>query len=179
MALSFASLNSGSNGNCYYIENEKDAILVDAGISCRETEKRMERLGLEMKKIRAVFVSHEHADHIRGISVISKKYCLPVYITEMTLNQSGLSLDPELCKTFSAHQSVNIGDLAITPFPKFHDASEPHSFTVKCNDFTVGVFTDIGFPCEHVIRTLASAMPHFLKLIMMKIYLRMGDTPII
>jgi metal-dependent hydrolase (beta-lactamase superfamily II) len=53
MALSFASLNSGSNGNCYYLENEKDAILVDAGISCRETEKRMERLGLEMKKIRA------------------------------------------------------------------------------------------------------------------------------
>jgi metal-dependent hydrolase (beta-lactamase superfamily II) len=55
MALSFASLNSGSNGNCYYLENEQDAILVDAGISCRETEKRMERLGLEMKKIRADF----------------------------------------------------------------------------------------------------------------------------
>jgi phosphoribosyl 1,2-cyclic phosphodiesterase len=77
MALSFASLNSGSNGNCYYLENEHDAILVDAGISCRETEKRMERLGLTMKKIRAIFVSHEHADHIRGITVLAKKYQAP------------------------------------------------------------------------------------------------------
>ena len=163
MALSFVSLNSGSNGNCYYLENEQDAILVDAGISCRETEKRMERLGLEMKKIRAIFVSHEHTDHIRGISVIAKKYRLPVYITERTLNQSGLGLEPELCRTFSAHQSVNIGDLAITPFPKFHDASEPHSFTVKCNDFTVGVFTDIGFPCEHVIRYFSQCHAAFLE----------------
>ena len=73
MALSFASLNSGSNGNCYYIENQQDAIFVDAGLSCRETERRMDRLGLSMAKVRAIFVSHEHSDHIRGISVIAKK----------------------------------------------------------------------------------------------------------
>lgn len=90
MAISFASLNSGSNGNCYYIENEEDAILIDAGISCRETEKRMVRLGLAMKKIRAVFVSHEHSDHIRGIAVIAQKYRLPVYITELTLKDQEL-----------------------------------------------------------------------------------------
>ncbi len=163
MALSFASLNSGSNGNCYYLENEHDAILVDAGISCRETEKRMERLGLAMKKIRAIFVSHEHADHIRGITVLAKKYRLPVYITNLTLKRSGLSLDSDLIKTFRAHQSVNIGDLVITPFPKFHDASEPHSFTIKCKGFTVGVFTDIGFPCEHVIRYFSECDAAFLE----------------
>uniref|UniRef100_UPI004049CDD9 MBL fold metallo-hydrolase n=1 Tax=Daejeonella sp. TaxID=2805397 RepID=UPI004049CDD9 len=61
MGLSFTSLNSGSNGNCYYIENQQDAILVDAGITCLETEKRMERLGLSMSKVRAIFVSHEHS----------------------------------------------------------------------------------------------------------------------
>jgi len=163
MALSFASLNSGSNGNCYYLENEHDAVLVDAGISCRETERRMERLGLAMKKIRAIFVSHEHVDHIRGITVIAKKYRLPVYITKLTLSRSGLKLDTDLIRTFSAHQSVNIGDLVITPFPKFHDASEPHSFVIKCKGFTVGVFTDIGMPCEHVIRYFGECHAAFLE----------------
>ena len=163
MALSFASLNSGSNGNCYYLANENDAILVDAGISCRETEKRMDRLGLAMGKIRAIFVSHEHADHIRGITVIAKKYKLPVYITDLTLNRSGLSLDPNLIRSFSAHQTVKIGDLAITAFPKFHDASEPHSFTIRSKGFTVGVFTDIGFPCEHVIRYFGECHAAFLE----------------
>ncbi len=63
MALFITSLNSGSNGNCYYIGNEQDAILVDAGISCRETEKRLQRLNLSINKVRAIFISHEHSDH--------------------------------------------------------------------------------------------------------------------
>jgi phosphoribosyl 1,2-cyclic phosphodiesterase len=65
MSLFITSLNSGSNGNCYYIGNDSEAVLVDAGISCRETEKRMSRLGLTMTKVKAIFISHEHIDHIR------------------------------------------------------------------------------------------------------------------
>ena len=81
MSLFISSLNSGSNGNCYYIGNENEAILIDAGIACREIEKRMKRLNLSIRKIKAVFISHEHSDHIKGIEVLSKKYQLPVYIT--------------------------------------------------------------------------------------------------
>jgi phosphoribosyl 1,2-cyclic phosphodiesterase len=163
MALSFTSLNSGSNGNCYYIENQQDAILVDAGITCRETEKRMVRLGLSMSKVRAIFVSHEHSDHIRGIPVMAKKYKLPVFITDETLKMSRFSLGSHLLKTFKAHESVQIGDLEITAFPKFHDATEPHSFIVSCNGIKVGVFTDIGIPCEHVIRYFSSCHAAFLE----------------
>ncbi|SDM51604.1 Phosphoribosyl 1,2-cyclic phosphodiesterase [Daejeonella rubra] len=163
MALSFTSLNSGSNGNCYYIENQNDAILVDAGITCRETEKRMERLGLSMTKVRAIFVSHEHSDHIRGIPVIAKKYKLPVFITEGTLKKSGFSLESHLLRTFKAHEAVQIGDLEITAFPKFHDASEPHSFIISCNGIKVGVFTDIGIPCENVIRYFSACHAAFLE----------------
>ena len=163
MALSIASLNSGSNGNCYYLANEHDAILVDAGISCRETEKRMARLGLSMNKVRAIFVSHEHADHIRGIPVLAKKYNLPVFISGATLISAGLDLDRELVRSFTAHEVVHIGELAVTAFPKFHDAADPHSFIISFNEIRVGVFTDIGYPCEHVIRYFSLCDAAFLE----------------
>ena len=76
MSLYISSLNSGSNGNCYYIGNEQEAILVDAGISCRETEKRMKRSGLSMDIVKAIFISHEHGDHIAGVNVLAKKFNL-------------------------------------------------------------------------------------------------------
>src|SRR5882757_7116700 len=131
MSLFIASLNSGSNGNCYYLGNERDAVLIDAGISCRETERRMLRLGLSMKRIRAIFVSHEHSDHINGVAVLSKKYGLPVYITPATLQSSGLHLVHHLPVPFTAYQPVMIGEIAISAFPKFHDAAHAHSFIVE------------------------------------------------
>jgi len=163
MALSFTSLNSGSNGNCYYLANTDDAILIDAGISCRETERRMLNLGLSMDKVRAVFVSHEHIDHIRGIPQLAKKYRLPIYITQLTLSQSGLNLDPDLIRSFCAHEAISIGELAITAFPKFHDASDPHSFTVEYKGLKIGVFTDIGSTCEQVIRYFKECHAAFLE----------------
>ena len=163
MSLFISSLNSGSNGNCYYVGNEREAILVDAGISCREIEKRMKRLDLQISKLRAVFVSHEHSDHIKGISILAKKYRLPVYITPDTLKFCGRRLEKKLLMSFRAYQPVLIGDLSITAFPKFHDASDPFSFTVACKEIKVGVFTDIGAPCEHVIRHFSQCHAAFLE----------------
>lgn len=163
MSLFITSLNSGSNGNCYYIGNEEEAVLVDAGISCRETERRMHRLGLSMQKVKAIFVSHEHTDHIRGIPVLSKKYRLPVYITDGTLSYSGMQLQQVL--PFQAFQPVTIGQLNITAFPKHHDASDPHSFIITCNhtDTRIGVFTDIGLPCEQLVHHFRLCHAAFLE----------------
>ena len=80
MSLCIASLNSGSNGNCYYIGNGEEAIFVDAGLSCRETELRMKRLGIPMGQIKAIFISHEHSDHISGVNQLVTKYQIPVYV---------------------------------------------------------------------------------------------------
>lgn len=151
MSLFITSLNSGSNGNCYYVGNETEAILVDAGIPCSEIEKRMRRLGLSMHKLKAVFVSHEHTDHISGLRVLAKKYQLPVYVTQTTQRFGRMKLDKHLVTTFTAHEPVAIGSLSITAFPKFHDAADPYSFIVSCNQIIVGVFTDIGTPCENLI----------------------------
>lgn len=163
MSLYISSLNSGSNGNCYYVGNEHEAVLVDAGISCRETEKRMARLGLPMHKVRAIFVSHEHSDHIRGIPVLAKKHSLPVYITRSTLLHGGLTLDEENVRSFDTEVPVNIGRLSIRAFSKLHDAAEPHSFTISCNDIHVGVFTDLGAVCENLTLHFRKCHAAFLE----------------
>lgn len=151
MSLVFASLNSGSNGNCYYVGNEKDAVLIDAGISCRETEKRMTRLGLTISRVRAIVVSHEHTDHIKGIPMIAKKHRIPVYITSNTYRNASFRVDDTLIRHFSASQSLEIGSLSVATFSKFHDAADPCSFVVTSGELKVGVFTDIGAPCENLI----------------------------
>lgn len=163
MALYITSLNSGSNGNCYYIGNQHEAVLVDAGLSCRETEKRMLRLGLSIRKVKAVFISHEHSDHIRGIEVLARKYELPVYITINTLRNGRLQLNAASVIPFIAYQTICIGALSITAFPKFHDAAEPHSFIISCNNINIGVFTDIGAPCNHVIHHFKQCHAAFLE----------------
>lgn len=163
MALYITSLNSGSNGNCYYIGNSQEAVLVDAGISCRETETRMKRLGLCMSTVKAIFVSHEHTDHVRGIPVLAQKYNLPVYITPGTLRGCRFRLPKHLIHNFSSHVPVSIGGLAVTAFPKLHDASEPHSFVVGYNEITIGVFTDIGAPCEQLTYHFRQCHAAFLE----------------
>jgi phosphoribosyl 1,2-cyclic phosphodiesterase len=163
MSLYISSLNSGSNGNCYYVGNKDEAVLIDAGISCRETERRMKRLELSIKKIKAIFVTHEHSDHIYGVSVLSRKYQLPVYLTAGTLQHGRLRLKEHLTNTFNVYEPIRIGNLTITGFPKLHDAVDPCSFIVSSDTTNVGVFTDIGWPCEHVTRQFKQCHAAFLE----------------
>src|SRR5574339_153242 len=111
MSLQIASLNSGSNANCYYIGNKNEAVLVDAGLSCRETDKRMKRLGLDISLVKAIFISHEHADHIAGLQVLSKKYRVPVYITQNTLHNCGFEIEKSSTFSFIPNEPVTIGEL--------------------------------------------------------------------
>jgi phosphoribosyl 1,2-cyclic phosphodiesterase len=84
--LEICAIASGSNGNCYYIGNEKDALLVDAGISCKQIVNRLRERGLNPGKIKAVFISHEHSDHMIGARVLGKRLNIPVYLTAKTFN---------------------------------------------------------------------------------------------
>lgn len=162
MALYITSLNSGSNGNCYYVGSATDAVLIDVGLSCRETEKRMKNLGLTMNIVRAIFISHEHGDHIKGVTALANKYNVPVYITEKTARQ-GPRLISHLSKRFMANESVTVGTLCVTPFTKYHDAADPHSFIISYRGITVGILTDIGKVCEEVIRYFKQCHAVFLE----------------
>jgi len=163
MPLYLTSLNSGSNGNCYYLSNGKEAVLIDAGISCRETERRMIRLGLAIRSVKAIFITHEHTDHTRGAEVLSRKYGIPVYMTPVTHGNSRVRLEPANVRPFTAGKPVYLGGLCVTPFSKHHDASDPHSFTVSANGITAGVFTDIGHACSDVMHHFSQCHAVFLE----------------
>jgi phosphoribosyl 1,2-cyclic phosphodiesterase len=163
MSLFISSLNSGSNANCYYIGNADEAILVDAGLSCRETVRRMEQLGLQPGKLKAIFISHEHSDHITGLAGLSRKYHLPVYITAKTKLQTPVPVDDDLVRSFTHNKPVTIGNLTVLPFRKQHDACDPHSFMVSGNGVNIGVITDIGYACRYVIRYFTQCDAVFLE----------------
>lgn len=163
MTLYIASLNSGSNGNCYYIGNDQEAVLIDAGLSCRETEKRMRRLGLPLDRVKAIFISHEHDDHIRGLEILSRRYQLPVYITGPTLGQCRFPPDPSLVKSFQAGEAVPVGGLSVHAFSKAHDASDPYSFVVSSPTVRIGVFTDIGVVCDNLVAHFTQCHAAFLE----------------
>ncbi|MEO6169223.1 MAG: MBL fold metallo-hydrolase [Chitinophagales bacterium] len=163
MSLFITSLNSGSNGNCYYVGNGQDAVLIDAGLSCRETVKRMNNLQLSMDQVRALFISHEHRDHITGAAKLSKQYSIPVYVMPDTLQNAEMRIEPELVHTMRVNEKTVVGSMTVMPFAKHHDAADPVSFLVEHDGVKAGVFTDIGKVCKTVIHYFRQCHACFLE----------------
>jgi phosphoribosyl 1,2-cyclic phosphodiesterase len=161
--IEICALASGSNGNCYYIGNEYDAVLVDAGISCKQILCRMVERHLEPKKVRAVFISHEHSDHVRGIRVLCNKLDIPAYLTKNTFKSLYFNNQPSAVRFFEPDEPIQIAAFTIHPFLKNHDASEPTSFRIECLGKSIGIFTDIGVPCSNVTSQLNKCNALFLE----------------
>lgn len=163
MGLFVCSLNSGSNGNCYYIGTAKDAVLIDAGLSCKGTEKRMLNMGLGMDIVRAIFISHEHTDHIAGVERLASKYQIPVFISAATLQNSRLKIESSLVNGLQENKEVRIKGINVMAFRKFHDASDPHSFVVSYQGISIGIFTDIGRVCKKLVEHFSQCHAAFLE----------------
>ena len=161
--LTICAIASGSNGNCYYIGNNIEAILVDAGISARRTITRMLGRNLDPSKIKGIFISHEHADHTSGARVLSKKLKIPVFVTSQTYMAMYGNLRPMAPRFFTPGQEIVVGSFHIYPFLKRHDAAEPCSFRISYNGLQTGVFTDIGSVCENVIQNFSQCHAVFLE----------------
>ncbi len=161
--INVTAIASGSNGNCYFFENKNHAILIDAGISRKQILQRMENLGLDIGKVRAIFVTHEHTDHTRGIDVLSRIKNIPVFITKKTYDNSNLTINDDLRCFFKPATELIISDIRIQPFLKSHDAVEPCSFIVTSNDINVGIITDIGYGCVNVVSFIKKCDALFLE----------------
>lgn len=171
------SLNSGSNANCYYVGNASDAVLVDAGLSARETLKRLQERSLDVQTIRAILISHEHTDHIKGLPVLAKQLNIPVYASAKTMRYLALADYPQL-RTLHDAQPLSLGELQIMPFQKFHDAVEPMSFVISCDGLHVGVFTDLGRACANLVHYFKQCHAAFLEANYDEEWLEKGPYPL-
>jgi len=143
--LSVCMLASGSKGNAVYVSNGNTSILLDAGLSGIEIERRLLSRGLSPQTLDAIIVSHEHNDHIQGVGILSRRFGLPVFMNRKT-GQAALSLLGELAdrQFFECGSAFRVKTLTIQPFSVSHDAQDPAGFTVQQNGAKIGIATDLG-----------------------------------
>jgi len=151
-------LASGSKGNCVFIEGASGALLLDAGLSTKEPFQRMGNASLDAGQIRAILVTHEHGDHVRGLDVLSRRLDIPVYATEGTLHDflhhrrtSDKHINTHICRY---HERFEVGDFLIEPFATSHDAAEPCGFIIRENGVRLGYCTDTGIITPHMLEIL-------------------------
>lgn len=145
------SLQSGSNGNCIYVEACDVRLLFDAGISGVQAERRLAAHGRDIREVDAVIISHDHADHVRYAGVYQRKYGLPLYITPGTFNaaQERQSLGRVRDIRFSqADGTLRFGEVTVRAFPTPHDGADGAVFTVETRDKRLGILTDLGHVFE-------------------------------
>ena len=146
----FCNLYSGSSGNSSLVESDNAKILVDCGTSCKKISEALDSLD-------GILVTHEHLDHIKGLSVISKKYHIPVYINEETFNNLGIDTSIIDKKYFVNNENFSIKDLLIHPFSIPHDAANPCGFSISNGTNKISIATDIGHMNNSIIDNLAGS----------------------
>ncbi len=158
------SIQSGSNGNCIYVEAGDTRLLFDAGVAGKRAKERMAEHGRCPQDADALFISHEHTDHIRYAGVFQRRFDLPIYITRPTLQANPRSLGPlSDVRHFEAGQSICIGAVAVHTILTPHDAVDTVSFVVEFDGCRLGIFTDLGHPFPILVELLKSVHAAYLE----------------
>ena len=157
-----AVLASGSKGNATVMRCESGMVLVDAGISCRRIMQGMQKLGLRPENLDAVFITHEHIDHVKGLETFAKKYPVPIYASRGTwqgIRQTLPRLDLKLCnrQILAPQTEVTLGGLQVRSFSVSHDALEPAGYLFRSKGHVFGYVTDTGYVSDVVKRELEGA----------------------
>ena len=158
--MRFASVASGSSGNCLYAGNDDTHILIDAGVSRKRREEGLKGLGRDGSDIKALLITHEHTDHIRGLGVWSRKYHIPVYATRGTIEEIKQSsslgtIDESLFRVIRPEEDFFIDNIQIHPFSVSHDARDPVGYTLQEGDVRIGTVTDLGYFDQSVVRAVS------------------------
>jgi len=163
--MRISALSSGSSGNCFFIENEKcnskkNAVLVDCGISCKQIEERLNSLHRNAENIKAVFITHEHTDHIKGIDVFARKFSVPVYVPKKIIGHKFLCSDENLINGIKNNETIKIAGMEINAFPKEHLSVDPVSYSIidaHGKNKKASIITDAGHACSNIINNVSDS----------------------
>ncbi|MCL2309036.1 MAG: MBL fold metallo-hydrolase [Proteobacteria bacterium] len=149
--MRFASLGSGSSGNALLVEAGNTRLMIDCGFGLRDTVRRLQRLNVEPETIDAIFITHEHTDHVNGVVAFAGKFQIPVWMSYGTHAALSGKLDKlERLRTFDSHATLVLGDLQVQALPVPHDAREPVQFIVSDGAHRLVSLTDIGASTPHI-----------------------------
>lgn len=160
--LRFVSLASGSSGNCYFLGNAFYGILLDAGIGSRTIKKRLKNLGIPMEQIQAVFITHDHIDHIKAVASLGEKYNIPIYTTPAIHQgiKKCYGVTQELLgskQLIEKNQVISINDFDIEAFEVSHDATDSVGYTIYYKGKRFTYATDLGYICTSAAKHIATA----------------------
>ena len=157
--MRFASLGSGSAGNCMVVQNASTNVLLDCGFGVKETLLRLKKLEIAPEQISGILVTHEHDDHAKGAFKLAAKFNIPVWLSHGTLKmcERYIPENTELkFQLIDTQNRFNIDALEITPYPVPHDAREPTQFTFSDGQYKLGVLTDAGSSTQHIELVLSA-----------------------
>src|SRR5258708_1445037 len=156
--LRFTILGSGSSGNCAYLETDNTRLLVDAGFSAKQIELRLGSIGRSVSDVQAIFLTHEHGDHVCGLPVLSKRHGIPVYCNRLTAEFLGGQMPGfKNWRLFESGATMELGDLKINSFSVPHDAYDPVGFMFHHALGNIGFLTDLGYATKLVIERVRAA----------------------
>ena len=161
--LRFISLGSGSSGNCYYLQTADDALLIDAGVGLRTLKKHLHNYGLRLDSVKHILITHDHADHVKSVGIISSEYNIPVYAINEVHN--GIyrnycvprKIPADNVRHISKGEKIRLGDFSVTPFAVPHDSSGNVGYRIEAEGVTFCLMTDVGHVTEEMQDYIAEA----------------------
>lgn len=157
--MELCSIASGSSGNCIYAGTDSCHVLIDAGISGKRIEAGLNEIGLKTSEMDGILVTHEHSDHIKSLGVLARRYGIPMYATQGTIDwirdhQAIGKVDESLFRAIRPEEDFSIGDMTISPIPISHDAADPVAYLMHQGEKSIGVVTDLGKYDDYIIDKL-------------------------
>ncbi len=159
--LNFCSLYSGSSGNSLLVDTDNTKILIDAGVSSKKIESALSNMEIDPYSLSGILVTHEHIDHVQGLGTFSRKFHLPVFVNQETLDampKQRDKIESNQIKTFKVSDKFSIGDLTIKPFSIPHDAANPCGFNIWKDNKKISIATDIGHMTNGILKNLEESL---------------------
>ncbi|WP_034327899.1 MBL fold metallo-hydrolase [Alkaliphilus transvaalensis] len=153
MTINFCSLASGSSGNCHFIADDSNSILIDAGLSGKQIQLKLGEIGVEPQKLSGILISHEHSDHIHGAGILSRRFNIPIFANKGTwegMEHKLGSIKEDNIKIFETNKPFEMGNFSILPYEISHDANEPVGFSLFNGRTKICITTDLGHITDEI-----------------------------